>query len=56
MYPLAAPEMLASRHCHDNVILCASPTGNYGTVPATNNRCGLQFRIGSPRPYEGLAK
>jgi hypothetical protein len=23
------PEILTSRQCHDTVILCASPTGNY---------------------------
>ena len=28
IHPPAAPEMRASRLCHDTVILCASPTGN----------------------------
>lgn len=56
--PAAALETLASRQRHDTVILCASPTGNYGAgSPKIGPRLedsGQHFaarRPARPRPY-----
>ena len=61
--PAAAPEMLAVRHCHDTVILCASPTGNCAqssAMPAfrvpqfdeSHGAADLSFSLRShPPPY-----
>ena len=38
--PPAAPEMLADRHCHDTVIMCASPTDNCTQGSSKNSSRG----------------